>query len=82
MPTYDYRCRECQLRIELQHRINEKPQPCPKCGGSLEKLLLSAPVFHGHMARGREQAVRSLEPGMGETSHVHGPACGCGSRHH
>jgi len=42
MPTYDYRCNNCEHVFELFHSINAEPhQDCPKCGsnGSVQRLI-------------------------------------------
>ncbi len=49
MPTYVYRCRNCQETIEVVQRFSDDPlQRCPHCGGSLSRLLFPpAIVFKG-----------------------------------
>ncbi len=76
MPTYDYLCTQCKLQFEARHSINAPGPTCPACGGETEKIFLCAPATHGNMARGRNIAMRSLEPEAGQ----HRPGCGCG--HH
>lgn len=79
MPTYDYECTQCRIRLEISHSIKANSPYCPSCGGALAKLILTAPAMHGYMAYGREQAMRSLEPKAGTVkTHRHGPGCGCG----
>ncbi|MBA2659294.1 MAG: zinc ribbon domain-containing protein [Nitrosospira sp.] len=78
MPTYDYECTPCNIRFETRHSINACTPNCPRCGGTLAKLILSAPATHGYMAHGRHQAMRSLQPKPGQEKHQHGPGCGCG----
>jgi len=46
-----------------------------------EKVILSAPAMHGNMARGRDLAVRSLQPKTDQVNYAHAPGCGCG-RHY
>ena len=79
MPTYDYRCLDCQQQLEVQHAIQKESPACPTCGGRMEKVMLAAPAMHGHMARGRERAMRSLDPAPGASPHTHGPGCQCGA---
>ena len=81
MPTYDYQCQDCHRQFEARHAINERSPACPACGGRAEKVILSAPAMHGHMARGRELAMRSLHPKPDTPSHTHGPGCQCGAHH-
>jgi putative FmdB family regulatory protein len=78
MPTYDYQCMPCNLRLEARHSISTQAPNCPQCEGTLARLILSAPAAHGSMAQGREQAMRSLQPKPGPGKHQHGPGCGCG----
>lgn len=45
MPIYEYQCESCGERTELIQRFDDPPAThCPRCGGSLRKLL-SAPSF-------------------------------------
>ena len=45
MPLYEYECAACGERTELIQRLADPPlSECPKCGGSVSKLL-SAPSF-------------------------------------
>ncbi len=40
MPTYEYECRECGHRFEVNQRISEEPlTECEICGGPLRKLF-------------------------------------------
>ena len=80
MPIYDYHCQDCNRQFEAAHPIDATSPPCPACGGRAEKIILSAPAMHGHMARGRESAMRSLESGPDAApAHGHGPGCQCGA---
>ena len=46
MPTYDYRCTECELVAEARHGINDRPQlQCPDCGTPKMKKMVSACGF-------------------------------------
>lgn len=45
MPLYEYRCTECGESVEVLQRVGEPPvSECPRCGGSMTKLL-SAPAL-------------------------------------
>ncbi|MGG7056425.1 FmdB family zinc ribbon protein [Nitrosomonas sp. ANs5] len=79
MPIYDYQCTPCKLQFEAHQSINSPAPDCPKCGSIAEKVILSAPAVHGNMARGRDLAMRSLQP-KPDQAHGHPPGCGCG--HH
>jgi putative FmdB family regulatory protein len=41
MPTYDYRCKACDHRLELFQNMSEAPKrKCPECGKlTLERLI-------------------------------------------
>jgi putative FmdB family regulatory protein len=73
MPTYDYACWHCDTRFEAHHPLTIAKPSCPVCGGETHRLILSAPAVHGRMAKGRDEAVRSLETAQ----HHHGKDCPC-----
>lgn len=68
MPVYDYQCSVCRAQFEAQRAIAAGAPPCPQCGGSALRKILSAPAIQGAMARGRDLAARSI------------PECGKGCR--
>ena len=78
MPTYDYLCKECKLQFEAHHSIKAPNPNCLECGCATEKVILSAPVTHGSMARGRDLAIRSLQPKLSQSKHIHRPNYRCG----
>jgi len=40
MPVYEYECSGCQKIFEVQQRMADEPiSVCPKCGGSVRKLI-------------------------------------------
>ena len=40
MPTYEYKCTECEEIFEFFQRITEEPlKTCPVCGGELNRLI-------------------------------------------
>lgn len=40
MPTYDYKCNECEYTFEEFHKMSDPPvEICPKCGGLVRKLV-------------------------------------------
>lgn len=46
MPTYDYRCTECGLEVEVVHGIHGSgPATCGSCAGAMRKAL-STPAIH------------------------------------
>ena len=46
MPTYDYRCLECNEIFEVIHGMNEKQDSCELCGSNKIKKLFNAVSFH------------------------------------
>lgn len=73
MPLYTYACTACGGRFESLQGMSEPAPACPSCGGSVRRAW-GAFAVHGEAARGREAAMRSLEPRGG--GH-----CGCGGHH-
>jgi putative FmdB family regulatory protein len=55
MPTYDYKCVDCDLVQEEFHRISENPTIlCSKCGKQMKKIpVLFEFIFKGGGTRGR-----------------------------
>ena len=50
MPTYDYKCLDCNYTFEQFQRISEESLSiCPKCGGRIKRLIGagSTPIFKG-----------------------------------
>lgn len=50
MPTYDYKCLNCNSSFEVFQKINDEPiKSCPECGGKVKKLIGAGltPVFKG-----------------------------------
>lgn len=40
MPTYEYKCKECENRFErFQKMTDPAVTECPECGGAVRKLL-------------------------------------------
>lgn len=39
MPTYDYKCLECEDVFEMSHSIHENVESCPECGGKVRRLF-------------------------------------------
>jgi putative FmdB family regulatory protein len=50
MPTYDYKCTECNYTFELFQKMTEEPiKYCPKCKGKVKRLIGTGagPIFKG-----------------------------------
>jgi putative FmdB family regulatory protein len=46
VPTYDYRCDQCDRTFEVRQRISEEPlRTCERCGGAVRRLLAPAPFI-------------------------------------
>lgn len=40
MPTYEYKCKKCKKTFEKRQGIKEDPvKKCPKCSGSVERVI-------------------------------------------
>jgi len=40
MPTYDYKCSQCQYTFEYFQSMSAEPlTECPKCGGHLKRVI-------------------------------------------
>lgn len=47
MPTYVYACRECDERLEVVQKMSDEPlKDCPKCEGSLRRVLFPPAVVY------------------------------------
>ena len=45
MPIYEYRCTKCREVCEVLQKAKDKPpEKCPKCGGSVIKLISSPAI--------------------------------------
>jgi putative FmdB family regulatory protein len=50
MPTYDYKCLECNNKFELFQPMSAEPiEVCPECNGKVKRLIGagSGPIFKG-----------------------------------
>ncbi len=46
MPTYEYKCNNCEAILELNHRASDNPQKkCTKCNKDTLTRLISATSF-------------------------------------
>jgi putative FmdB family regulatory protein len=45
MPLYEYQCTACSERTEILQRVSDPPfTHCPKCGGTVKKLISSPAI--------------------------------------
>ncbi len=50
MPTYDYKCTNCNNTFELFQKMSDEPiKECPKCNGKVVRLIGAGagPIFKG-----------------------------------
>ena len=50
MPTYDYKCKNCNYTFELFQKMLDEPiKECPKCKGPVTRLIGAGagPIFKG-----------------------------------
>ena len=50
MPTYDYKCKDCQHTFEYFQPMTAAPlTECPQCGGNLKRVIGTGagPIFKG-----------------------------------
>jgi putative FmdB family regulatory protein len=49
MPTYQYRCLDCNRQFELKQSFNDKPiADCPSCHGIARRIFCPVPIiFNG-----------------------------------
>src|SRR5215207_6918561 len=43
MPAYDYECTACGHHFETRHGFSDPAPTCPKCGSTVQRLILTAP---------------------------------------
>jgi putative FmdB family regulatory protein len=56
MPIYEYECTPCLVVYETMHGMNDPPpKSCPKCAGSLARLM-SAPRLNRYSFAGPTEA--------------------------
>jgi putative FmdB family regulatory protein len=50
MPTYDYKCLDCNYKFEYFQPMSSEPlSECPNCGGTLKRVIGigAGPIFKG-----------------------------------
>lgn len=74
MPTYEYACKSCGERLEVQQRFTDDPlTECPACSGPLRKVFGNVGIafkgsgFYKNDARGTKSSSSSTSDG-GSTS--------------
>ena len=80
MPTYEYLCKSCGQRLEVQQRFSDDPlTECPACEGPLRKLFGNVGIaFKGsgfYKTDSRSGSKSSSTPASaGDTSSKSGPS--------
>ena len=67
MPTYQYRCLNCNLKFELKQSFSDKPvADCPTCHGIARRIFCPVPViFNGpgfYVTDSREEREKRANP--------------------
>ena len=67
MPTYQYRCLNCNLQFELKQSFNDKPiADCPSCHSIARRLFSPVPtIFNGpgfYVTDSREEREKRASP--------------------
>lgn len=39
MPTYEYKCKQCDNQFELWQEVGADAPPCPECGAEVQKVF-------------------------------------------
>ncbi|MCD2262984.1 FmdB family transcriptional regulator [Dietzia aurantiaca] len=82
MPTYSYRCRDCDVAFDIQQSFAEDSlKDCPQCGGGLRKLFNTVGVvFKGSgFYRTDSRAGAGSSGGTGSSSNSSGGSSSSGS---
>jgi putative FmdB family regulatory protein len=67
MPTYQYRCLNCNRQFELKQSFNDKPvADCPSCHGIARRLFCPVPIiFNGpgfYVTDSRAEGGKGISP--------------------
>ena len=79
MPFYDYACEGCGPFTAFREMAEyDAPLPCPECGASAPRVLLTPPLLGGmDQARLAAHATNERSAHAPRRSAGHGPGCGC-----
>lgn len=85
MPTYEYKCKNCEHGFETRQSMSEAPlSVCPKCGGELRRLINGGAgvIFKGSGfystdkdTRAKNTGAKSASKDAGSKSDTAAPAC-------
>ena len=77
MPLYDYECARCGAFSDLRPMAESAdPAPCPGCGGSAPRILVSTPMLATLDAGSRLAHARN-EKSAHAPRRLHPAGCGC-----
>ncbi|MES0488527.1 MAG: FmdB family zinc ribbon protein [Leptospirales bacterium] len=84
MPTYDYKCSECDSVFEKFHGINDSPNvECPECSSSAKKQIGMGAGIHFKGSGFYTTDYKNSSPPKSEAApkpcQSGGGACGCAS---
>jgi putative FmdB family regulatory protein len=77
VPTYDYRCDQCERTFEVRQRISAEPlTTCERCGGPIRRLLAATPfILKGggwyvtdYPSEGRKKGMESEKKSSGDAT--------------
>ena len=75
MPTYEYACTNCGVRVEVFQRLSEPPlEMCAACGGHMRKVFFPAGIvfkgsgFYSTDSRSKSKTSASSDAGSGAGS--------------
>ncbi|MDJ0756004.1 MAG: zinc ribbon domain-containing protein [Ardenticatenaceae bacterium] len=71
MPTYVYKCPECEVEVEERRKMSQADDPldCPLCGGQLVRGITTFMFNRGRAAPAPETSLSTAAP--------HGRSCPC-----
>ena len=85
MPTYDYRCDQCERTFEVRQRISAEPlTSCERCGGPIRRLLAATPfILKGggwyvsdYPSEGRKKGMEAEKKSSGDAAPSPAPTTG------
>jgi putative FmdB family regulatory protein len=62
MPIYEYTCPACGTRFEAIKKLGEDSAPCPRCGGTAEKVAARPAAARMNPATAPIPAAAALNP--------------------
>jgi putative FmdB family regulatory protein len=63
MPVYEYECAPCRVIYEMRQRMSAPPlQSCPRCGGSVRRLISAPNLNLGSFSSPTEAKYAKMSP--------------------